>query len=90
MSDRMLEGMKATRGTVNPVYVRAVVEAGCRIIRDGSETHDAAGKPCPLCREPMSNLTSQYRRVCTNGKCGHVEHWPLNPGQKPLFGNNRV
>lgn len=51
---------------------------------------DTAGKPCPLCREPMSNLTSQYRRVCTNGKCGHVEHWPLNPGQKPLYGNNRV
>lgn len=51
---------------------------------------DAAGKPCPLCREPMSNLTSQYRRVCTNGKCGHVENWPLNPGQKPLFGSNRA
>lgn len=51
---------------------------------------DAAGKPCPLCSAPMSNLTSQFVRICTNGKCGHVVSWELNPGQKPLYGSNRA
>ena len=73
--------------------LRQVLREICKVgmaATDDLDSLNAAGKPCPLCREPMSNLTSQYRRVCTNGKCGHVENWPLNPGQKPLFGSNRA
>lgn len=50
---------------------------------------DANGKPCPICGAPMSNLTSQFVRICTNGKFGNVVEWKLNAGQKSLFGSNR-
>ena len=49
-----------------------------------------AGKPCPDCGEPMSDLRSMYARQCTNGRCGLVVDWNLAPGQLPLIANNRA
>ena len=49
-----------------------------------------AGKPCPDCGEPMSDLRSIYVRHCTNGRCGLVVDWNLAPGQPPLINNNRA
>lgn len=85
---RLLEEIAKLRNALRMVF-REICKAGMAAT-DDLDPLNAIGKPCPLCHEPMSNLTSQYRRVCTNGKCGHVEHWPLNPGQKPLFGSNRA
>ncbi len=50
---------------------------------------DAKGKRCPYCTEPLSALSSQFVRLCTNGKCGTVWPWELNPGQKPLMSSHR-
>lgn len=47
------------------------------------------GKPCPRCAEPLSDIASQFQRVCTNGYCKAVWPWELNPGQKPLMSSNR-
>lgn len=49
-----------------------------------------AGKPCPDCGEPMTDLRSMYVRQCTNGRCGLVVGWNLAPGQPPLINNNRA
>jgi hypothetical protein len=47
----------------------------------------AMGKPCPKCMEPMSNLSSQFIRMCTS--CKHVEAWELEKGQPPLLTDSR-
>lgn len=48
------------------------------------------GKPCPDCREPMSDLRSLNIRQCTNGRCGLLVAWNLAPGQPQLINNNRA
>ena len=50
---------------------------------------DHKGKECIKCESPMSNLYSQFLRICTNGKCGNSEQWNLDPGQAPLLGESR-
>lgn len=50
---------------------------------------DHKGKPCIKCASPMSNLYSQFVRICSNNKCGHSEKWDLNAGQAPLLGESR-
>lgn len=42
------------------------------------------GKPCPNCTAPLSEISSQFVRMCSNGKCGMIWFWPLNDGQAPL------
>lgn len=49
-----------------------------------------AGKECPDCREPMTDLRSLNARQCTNGKCQLLVDWYLHDKQKPLLGSNRV
>ncbi len=44
------------------------------------------GKECPRCGSEMSDLRSQFRRVCA---CRHEEEWSLDAGQKPLLGSPR-
>jgi len=48
---------------------------------------DAKGKPCPRCKSPMSNISSQFVRMCTG--CPHIEAWELDEGQAPLITNSR-
>lgn len=50
-------------------------------------TDSAKGKPCPVCGEPMSDLASQFIRMCTG--CPHVEAWNLDDGQAPLITPSR-
>ncbi|MNO99811.1 hypothetical protein D3C76_915920 [compost metagenome] len=50
---------------------------------------DAKGKPCPYCGEPLSDLGSQFVRMCTNGKCKAEWPWPLDDGQPPLVTSSR-
>jgi len=50
-------------------------------------TDSAKGKPCPVCSEPMSDLASQFVRMCTG--CPHVEPWNLDEGQAPLITESR-
>lgn len=45
---------------------------------------DAKGKRCPYCTEPLSEISSQFIRLCTNGKCAATWPWPLSDGQAPL------
>lgn len=52
-------------------------------------TDDAKGKPCPICSEPMTDLSSQFLRKCTNGKCGWNSYWPLTDKQPPLITSSR-
>lgn len=47
------------------------------------------GKPCPCCREPLSDISTQFERHCTNGKCGAIWPWELELGQKPLISSSR-
>lgn len=47
------------------------------------------GKPCPACGEPLSDIGSQFARLCTNGKCATLWPWPLNEGQPPLVTSSR-
>jgi hypothetical protein len=51
---------------------------------------DAKGKRCPACAEPMSDIGTQFVRLCTNGKtCGVIWPWPLDDGQAPLVTSSR-
>jgi len=50
-------------------------------------TDSAKGKPCPVCSEPMSDLASQFVRMCTG--CPHTEEWNLEDGQAPLITESR-
>jgi hypothetical protein len=47
------------------------------------------GRPCAACGSPLSDLRSQFVRICSNGKCGKTEQWNLDPGQAPLLGESR-
>lgn len=49
---------------------------------------DATGKPCPTCKSPMSDLRSQYMRICTG--CRLEQAWPLDDKQMPLVGSSRM
>ena len=47
------------------------------------------GRPCAACGSPLSDIRSQFVRICSNGKCGKTEQWNLDPGQAPLLGESR-
>lgn len=47
------------------------------------------GKPCPGCGEPLSDLSTLMRRLCTNGKCGASWLWTLKDEQQPLISSSR-
>lgn len=50
---------------------------------------DAKGKRCPKCSEPLSSLSSQFVRLCTNGYCGAIWPWVLKKDQAPLISHHR-
>ena len=52
-------------------------------------TDTPKGRPCAACGSPLSDLRSQFVRICSNNKCGHSEKWDLNAGQAPLIGESR-
>lgn len=37
---------------------------------------------CKKCGAVMVELRSEDKKVCSNGACGHEEHWPLKPGME--------
>ena len=50
-------------------------------------TDSSKGKPCPVCGEPMSDLASQFVRMCTG--CHNEWEWKLDEGQQPLITPSR-
>lgn len=47
------------------------------------------GKLCKRCGEPLSNISTQFVRMCTNGDCRAVWKWTLDDGQPPLVSSSR-
>lgn len=45
-------------------------------------------KATPCKHEHMILLRSQQVKICAD--CGEEKEWPLDPGQKPLVGSNRI
>lgn len=50
---------------------------------------DAKGKRCPTCAEPLSDISTQFIRLCTNGDCAIEWPWLLDEGQAPLVTSSR-
>jgi len=50
-------------------------------------TDSPKGKPCPWCKSPLSDIASQFIRVCT--ACHNEWDWKLEEGQAPLITASR-